>query len=258
MWTLYWSLMVGSHDRRSLQLFPKMYYYASPTLRSETTLPLKDHSTYVKITTPCNRWFFFSIDPVPSCHYILFSLTTPRRVWNFCDSVKRIENRAEKLHTYATFWSHLCQKLAYYKKSRARKISRVVPRERRDCSICSLHSKNYVTFTLTTRNRVANFCDKHPTSKSCKLLFGWCRCLRACRLITMEWNVKRIVPCKRWENFLSGTYLCVLTCILNTLHGDAYRHDDVVKFQTRLQKLHTSATFCRHVPWRIARKCLCG
>ena len=37
---------VGSHDRRSLQLFPKMYYYLSP--RSETTLPLKIHSTYVK------------------------------------------------------------------------------------------------------------------------------------------------------------------------------------------------------------------
>ena len=125
------TVIVGLHDRRSLQLFPKLYYYASPTLRSETTLPLKDHSTYVKITTPCNRWFFFSIDPVPSCHYILFSLTTPRRVWNFCDSVKRIENRAEKLHTYATFWSHLCQKLAYCKKSRARKISRVVPHERR-------------------------------------------------------------------------------------------------------------------------------
>ena len=31
------SLMVRSHDRRSLQIFPKMYYYASPTLRSETT-----------------------------------------------------------------------------------------------------------------------------------------------------------------------------------------------------------------------------
>ena len=42
-------LMVGSHDRRSLQLFPKMYYYAAPILRSETTLPLKIHSTYVKI-----------------------------------------------------------------------------------------------------------------------------------------------------------------------------------------------------------------
>ena len=41
--------MVGSHDRRSLQLFPKMYYYVSPTLRSETTLPLKkNHSAYVK------------------------------------------------------------------------------------------------------------------------------------------------------------------------------------------------------------------
>ena len=41
-------LMVGTHDRRCLQLFPEMYYYASPTLRSETTLPLKPHSTYVK------------------------------------------------------------------------------------------------------------------------------------------------------------------------------------------------------------------
>ena len=34
-------LIVGSHGGRSLQLFPKMYYYASSTLRSETTLPLK-------------------------------------------------------------------------------------------------------------------------------------------------------------------------------------------------------------------------
>ena len=41
-------MKVGSHDRRSLQLLPKMYYYASPTLRSETTLMLKIHSTYVK------------------------------------------------------------------------------------------------------------------------------------------------------------------------------------------------------------------
>ena len=34
-------LHLGSHDRRSLQLPPQMYYYASPTLRSETMLPLK-------------------------------------------------------------------------------------------------------------------------------------------------------------------------------------------------------------------------
>ena len=40
-------LIVGSHGGRSLQLFPKMYYYASSTLRSETTLPLKN-SMYVK------------------------------------------------------------------------------------------------------------------------------------------------------------------------------------------------------------------
>ena len=55
------------------------------------------------------------------------------------------------------------------------------------------------------------FCDKHPKSKSCKPLFGWCRCFRAYRLITMEWNVKWIVPYKRWENFLSDTFLCVFT-----------------------------------------------
>jgi len=35
--------------------------------------------------------------------------------------------------------------------------------------------------------------------------------------------------------------------ILNTLHCDAYWRDGVVKFQTRPQKLHTSATFCRHL-----------
>ena len=86
----------------------------------------------LKTTTPCNRWKIdFSIDPVPSCHYILFSLTTPQRVSNFCAGVRKIENRAEKLHIYATFWSHLCQKLAYCKQSRAQKIPRVVPRERR-------------------------------------------------------------------------------------------------------------------------------
>jgi len=136
-------------------------------------------------------------------------------VITFCLVWQQIENRAEKLHTYATFWSRLCQKRAYCKTSRARNILRVVPRERRKyCSICSLHLENYATFTLTTRNRVANFCDKHRKSKSCKLLFGWCRCFRAYRVITMEWTVKRIVPYKRWENFLSGTYLCVLTLLL--------------------------------------------
>ena len=40
------SLIVGSHDCRSLQLFPKMYYSVSPaltlSLRSETMLPLEN------------------------------------------------------------------------------------------------------------------------------------------------------------------------------------------------------------------------
>ena len=53
-----------------------------------------------------------------------------------CDAYRRVgvvkfQTRPQKLHTYATFSSHLCQKLAYCKKSRAQKISRVVPRERR-------------------------------------------------------------------------------------------------------------------------------
>ena len=114
----------------------------------------------------------FSIDPVPSCHYILFSLTTPRRVSNFCDSVKKIENRAEKLHTSATFWSHLCQKLAYCKKSRARKMSIVVPRERRKIVLSvpyilkimsrSLWPHGTVLQTSATNiqnQKVADFCD---------------------------------------------------------------------------------------------------
>ena len=47
---------------------------------------------------------------------------------------------------------------------------------------------------------------------------------------------------------ISYISLCVnFAFILNTLHGDAYRRDGVVKFQTRLQKLHTYATFCRHL-----------
>ena len=146
----------------------------------------------------------FSIDPVPSCHYILFSLTTPRRVSNFCDSVKEIENRAEKLHTYATFWSHLCQKLAYCKNSRARKMSRVVPRERRKIVLS-------VPYILKIMSRLL---WPHGTVlQTSATNIQWC-CFGAYRLITMEWNVKRIVPCKRWENFLSVTYLCVLTLLL--------------------------------------------
>ena len=52
-WRAGLAVMVGSHNRRSLQLFPK--YNASPTLRSETALPSKNPTTYVKTTTPYNR-----------------------------------------------------------------------------------------------------------------------------------------------------------------------------------------------------------
>ena len=47
---------------------------------------------------------------------------------------------------------------------------------------------------------------------------------------------------------MSYISLCVnFPFILNTLHCDAYWRDGVVKFQTQPQKLHTSATFCRHL-----------
>ena len=157
----------------------------------------------------------FSIDPVPSCHYILFSLTTPRRVSNFRDSVKKIENRAGKLHTYATFWSHLCQKLAYCKKSRAQTISRVVQPERRKIVLSVPYILKIMSHSLWPHKTVLQTSvTNNPKSKSCKLLFWWCWCIRAYCLITTQWTVKRIVPCKRWENFLSATYFCVLTLLL--------------------------------------------
>ena len=47
---------------------------------------------------------------------------------------------------------------------------------------------------------------------------------------------------------ISHISLCVnFAFILNTLHCDAYRRDGVMKFETRLQKLHTSAIFCLHL-----------
>ena len=63
------TLIVGSHDRRSLQLYPKMYYYASPTPRSKTKLPLKKQKQKQQ------------------------------------QQQKKIKNRAERLHTSATFWN---------------------------------------------------------------------------------------------------------------------------------------------------------
>jgi len=164
----------------------------------------------------------FSIDPVPSCHYIWFSLTTPRRVSNFCDSVKKIENQAKKLHTYATFWSHLCPKLAYckiiikiiIKKSRARKISTVVTRERRKIVLSVPYILKIMSRSLWPQETVLQTSATNiQNRKVANYFFGWC-CFRAYRLISMEWNVKKIVPCKRWEHFLSVTYLCVLTLLL--------------------------------------------
>ena len=159
----------------------------------------------LKTTTPCNRWKIFLSILYP--YVITFCL-----VWQHHDvfqtsatASKRLRIEPKSCKPMQLFEATCVKNLLIVKKSRARNISRAVPQKsvpwkKKDISICSLYSENYVTFTLTTRNRVANFCDKHPKSKSCKLLFGWCRYFRAYRLITMEWNVKRIVPCKRWEN----------------------------------------------------------
>ena len=156
----------------------------------------------------------FSINPIPSCHYILFSLTIPQRVSNFCDSIKKIENWAENVHAYATFWSHLCQKLAYCKKSRAQTISRVVPCERRKIVLSVPYILKIVSCSLWPHETVLQTSATNiQHQKVADVLFGWC-CFRAYHLTTMKWNVKRIVPCKRWEHFLSVTYLCVLTLLL--------------------------------------------
>ena len=55
------TLMIGSQDRRSLQLFSKTYYYASPTLRSETTLRLKkpQHVCYKQPHHVTDERFFY-------------------------------------------------------------------------------------------------------------------------------------------------------------------------------------------------------
>ena len=52
---------------------------------------------------------------------------------------------------------------------------------------------------------------------------------------------------------ISYISLCVhFAFILNTLHCDAYRLDGVVKFQTRLHRLHTSATSSSHLRQKLA------
>ena len=160
------TLIVRLHDRRSLQLFPKMYYYASTNLRSETTLQLKNHSTYVKNNhTRMDETCF--IGHVPSCHYVCL-------VWQHHDvlqtsaiALKRLRIGPKGAHFW-NFWNHLCQKRAYCEISRATKKIRLVPTwKKTDCSICPVYFQNNVAFTLTTRNRVANVCDRYPKSKMC-------------------------------------------------------------------------------------------
>ena len=188
-----------------------MYYYASPT----TTLPLKNTHTAImlKTTTPCNRWKTFLSIPYP--HFITFCL-----VWQHHDVLqtsvtasKRLRIRPKSCILLQLFEATCDRNMLTAKNVKHEKFKEWCYMKE-DCSICSFPFENYVTFILTTQNHVANFCDKHPKSKSCKQLFRWCCCFRAYSLITTQWNVKRIVPYKRWENFLSATYLCVLTLLL--------------------------------------------
>ena len=149
----------------------------------------------LKTTTPCNRWMIFLSIPYP--HGVTFCL-----VWQHHDVFHIPVTTSKRLRIGPKIWILLglfeatcIINLLIVNKSKNLKSGTTWKRK----SVLTLHFENYVTFILTTRNRVANFCDKHPKSKSCKLLFGWRCCFRAYRLITAQWNVKRIVPCKRWE-----------------------------------------------------------
>ena len=158
-----------------------MYYYASPTLRWETTLPLKKKITarMLKTATPRNRWKI--IPSVLYPHVITFCL-----VWQHHDvfqtsatASKRLRIEPKSCILMQLFEATCVRNLLIVKNLGTKNFTSSTTWKKKDCSICSLHSENYVTFTLTTRSRVANFCDKHPKSKSCKLLFWWCRCFRA-------------------------------------------------------------------------------
>ena len=187
------TLMVGSHDQRSLQLFPKMYYYASPTLRSETTLPLKNTNAHMLKTTPCNRWKIFLSIPYP--HVITFCL-----VWQHHDVFQTSATASKRLRIEPKSCIHMqlfeatcVRNLLIVKNLEHWKFQEWYHVKEERLFYLFLHSKNYVMFTLTTQNCFANFCDKHPKSKSSRCLFGWCCCFRAYCLISIEWHVKRIV-----------------------------------------------------------------
>ena len=88
---------MGSHDHRSLQLFLKMYYYASPTLRSEMTVSLKksQHICWKQPHHVTDERFFCQSCTLISLHFVKFDTTTCCKllVWqhHFCDRVKKIQ-----------------------------------------------------------------------------------------------------------------------------------------------------------------------
>ena len=151
------TLIVGSHDRRSWHFPPKMYYYVSPTLRSETTLPLKKKKTKKNATTCCKHLWQRQKD-----------WKSGRKVAYFCNFLKRQEHEKFKDWYNVKEESLFCLSLTFWK-------------------LCYV----YFDHTKSCCKRL------RQTSKIEKFFFGWCYCFRAYRLITTQCNVRRIVPCKR-------------------------------------------------------------
>ena len=94
-------------------------------------IPLNNYGVECKENSTCKMMSKFPIRYISLCVNFAFILNTLHCGAYRRDGVVKFQTRPQKLHTYATFSSYLCQKLAYCKKSRAQKISRVVPRERR-------------------------------------------------------------------------------------------------------------------------------
>jgi len=91
------TLIVGSHDRRSWNFPTKMYYYASPTLKSETKLPFKNNNNK---TTCCKHLRQREEDWESS-----------RKVAYVCNFVKRPEQ--ENIKTCTTWKKKDCSIVPY-------------------------------------------------------------------------------------------------------------------------------------------------
>ena len=114
----------------------------------------------LKTTTPCNRWKIFL--SIPYLHVITFYL-----VWQHHDvfqtsatASKRLRIEPKSCILMQLFEATYVRNLPIVKKSRARKISRVVPRERRKIVLA-------VPYILKIMSRSL---WPHVTKPCCKLL----------------------------------------------------------------------------------------